>query len=337
MNIVKPGEKYALVVLPEAVVDDRLPRLGEVDDNLWFSREPPLDLSSRWIEWIGTVQADKVKKANLILMSKGPSKNPEILDAENEFHRRRAGEFYWGLILSGFIYCYTSSFSIMGAARGDDLDVVRSVGEISQPHVIPWMEQERIDLPRLQRAAQYSARLPDFQGAGRFDRFSRIMRAFHYGILAHNPWDSLHQFVRCIEGFIYPDAGSSTRQFKSRTELFLGHGFHVLAGELYDIRSAVEHLHDPSSVIAAGTERERRVTLIIRSVEAEALARWCIQRLLENRSLRTHFESDAAIKNFWRGMSEDERRRIWGDPMDIRAISKKIDIDQISDEEVGLV
>jgi hypothetical protein len=335
MVIVKSGDKYALVVMPEAVVDEGLPRLVEVADGLWFCRESPFDLSAHWTEWIGTVRAAKMKEANLILLSKGPSKNPDILDAENEFHKKRVLGFYEGLILSGFIYCYASPFSIMGAVRGNDLDVVRSIGEISQPHVIPWMEQEKIDLARLQRAAQYSAVLPDFEGTDRFARIGRIIRAFNYGILAHNPWESLHQFVRCIEGFIYPAKGHSTSQFKSRTELFLGHGFHGLAGELYDIRSAVEHLHDPSSVISAGTERERRVRLIVRSVEAEALARWCIQRLLENPSLRTHFETDFAIKNFWK-MPEDDKCRIWGATVDITAITKRMEIDRITDEEIGL-
>jgi len=335
MNLIKPGEKYALVVFPETIVDQNLPSQGQVAADLWFCRNPPLDLSKTWVKWIGEVRAEKVRKASLFLISKGPSSDPDTLDAENEYYRRRVGNLYWSLILSGFIYCYSPPFSIIGAVRTGDLDIVRSVGEFSQPHVFSWMDQDGIGLRRLQLATQYAATIPDFQGSDRFDRLSRIMRAFHYGVISHDPSDSLHQFVRCVEGFVYPDIGRSKRQFKSRTELFLGHGFHQLTEELYDIRSAVEHLHDPVSAIQAETERERRVILLVRSTQTEALARYCIQRLLENPTLRTHFETDGAIRQFWT-INQDERRRLWGNPLDINAISKIIRLDLISDEDIGL-
>jgi len=335
MNLIVPGEKFALVVMPEMVVDQNLPPHGQLADDLWFSRQLPFDLSPTWVEWMGTVRANGIQKASLFLISKGPSSQPDILDAENEYYRRRVGNLYWSLIVSGFIHCDNFPFSIVGAARAENLEIVRSMGELPQPHVVSWMDHEKIDLQRLQCAAQYAATIPDFQGLNRFDRFGRIMRAFYYGIISHHPPDSLHQFVRCVEGFIYPDAGSSTKQFKSRTELFLGHGFHGLAEELYDIRSAIEHLHDPFSAIQAGTERDKRVNLFVRSVQAEALARYCIQRVLDNPTLRTHFETDTAIKGFWK-LSQDERRRLWGAPLDINATTKIIRSDLIRDEDIGL-
>jgi hypothetical protein len=335
MNLILPGEKYALVVIPETIVDEDLPNQGHLVGDLWFSRQLPFDLSPTWIKWLGTVKADVVEKAALFLISKGPSSMPDILDAENEFHRKRVGSLYWSLILSGFIFCYRTPFTIIGAVRTPGLEIVRSVGEFRQPHVVSWMDQEAIDLKRLQRAAQYAATIPDFEGLNRFDRFGRIMRAFYDGVISHHPPDSLHQFVRCVEGFLYPDPGKSTKQFKSRTELLLGHGFHDFAGELYEIRNAVEHLHDPVSVINAATERERRVTLFVRAVEAEALARYCIQKLLDNPTLRTHFETDAAIKAFWM-MSQDEKRKLWGHPLNINSINKTVRPDMIRDEDIGL-
>ena len=335
MSLIVSGEKYALVVIPETIVDEDLPNQGHLADDLWFSRQLPFDLSPTWIEWLGTVKANVMKKASLFLISKGPSSRPDILDAENEFHRRRVSSLYWSLILSSFIYCYRTPFTIIGAARTPDLEIVRSVGEFRQPHVVSWMDQEAIDLKRLQRAAQYAATIPDFEGSNRFDRFGRIMRAFYDGVISHHPPDSLHQFVRCVEGFLYPDPGKSTKQFKSRTELLLGHGFHDFVGELYEIRNAVEHLHDPMSVMKAVTERERRVTLFVRAAQAEALARYCIQKLLDNPTLRTHFETDAAIKAFWT-MSQDEKRKLWGSPLNINTINKMIRSDMISDEDIGL-
>ncbi len=335
MNLIAPGDKYAVVVIPDTLITENLPPYGNLSGDLWFSRRPPFDFSKTWIEWIGTVRANRLKEASLFLISKGPSGKPDILDDENEYFRRRVGSLYWSLILSGFFYCYNSPFSIVGGVRAGDFEIVRSVGEFPQPHVVSWIVQERINLQRLQRATKYAAIIPDFEGSNRFDRFGRIMRAFYYGIISHHPPDSLHQFVRCVEGFIYPDTGSSTKQFKSRTELFLGPKFHDLTGELYEIRSAIEHLHDPFSAVKAKTERERRVNLLVRSVQAEVLARYCIQRLLDEPTLRMHFETDTAIKGFWT-KSQDERRNLWGEPLNITATNKMIRPDLIRDEDIGL-
>jgi hypothetical protein len=230
-----PREKYAVIVIPDVLVDRDLPSDGKLADDLWFSRQPPFHFSRTWVEWIGNVRANALKKASLSLVSKGPSIKPDVLDDENEHHKRRAGSLYWSLILSDFFSCYNPPFSIMGAVRDEDLENVRSVGQFPQPHAISWIIQKPIDLQRLERAAEYSTTIPDFQGSNRFDRFGRIMRAFYDGIISHHPPDSLHQFVRCVDGFVYSDIGRSKRQFKSRTELFLGHGFHDLTEELYEI------------------------------------------------------------------------------------------------------
>ncbi len=335
MPIIRPDEKYAMVVLPNTILDENLPVLEQLADDLWFCTELPFEFPERWVEWIGTVKAEKLKRGSLFLIAKGPSKKPEIMDEENELYKRRAGSLYWALILSGFIFCYDQPFSIMGAVRNEEPGMVRSVGEFAQPHVLSWMDPEKIDLERLSRATRYAVTIPEFEGPGKFDRFSRVMQAFHNGIISHNPLDSLHQFVRCIEGFVYPDKGVSTSQFKSRTELFLGPKFHEMAGELYEIRSKVEHLHDPASVVQAKTERERRTIFLVRATQAEALARYCIQRLLEKPELRVFFETDEAIIQFWK-LSPTERCQLWGEPMEINAVERTIKRDLISDSDLGL-
>jgi hypothetical protein len=65
------------------------------------------------------------------------------------------------------------------------------------------------------------------------------------------------------------------------------------------------------------------------------LARYCIQRLLDKPGLRTHFETDIAIKGFW-AKSQEEKRKLWGDPLNISATDRMIKSDLISDEDIGL-
>ena len=45
--------------------------------------------------------------------------------------------------------------------------------------------------------------------------------------------DRLHQYSRCIDELILPDAGKTKQQFRSRTELFIGPFHHDLMGEIY--------------------------------------------------------------------------------------------------------
>ena len=54
----------------------------------------------------------------------------------------------------------------------------------------------------------------------------RLRRTLQYLYWRHvrlqDTLDRLHQYCRCIDGLILPDAGETKRQFKSRTELFIG-------------------------------------------------------------------------------------------------------------------
>jgi len=46
--------------------------------------------------------------------------------------------------------------------------------------------------------------------------------------------ERVHQYSRCIDGLILPKIGQTRRQFKSKTELFIGPYHHDLMGEIYD-------------------------------------------------------------------------------------------------------
>ena len=153
---------------------------------------------------------------------------------------------------------------------------------------------------------------------------------FYDGIKNDLVYNRLHQFVRCIEGFIYPEIGKTKKQFISRTELFLGPKHHELVGELFDIRSFVEYLHSLYKTISAPSDK-KHLKLVKRTFEAEAIARYCIQHFLLNRDLLTHFNDDESLDEFW-GLPEDERQRIWGEQLNIDSISSQFDPRQIIDE-----
>jgi hypothetical protein len=295
---------------------------------------PPFGLARHWKEWIGSVKAEKLEKANLFLMSKGSSTNPEVLDGENDRYKARVYQFYRGILLTGFFGCYYAPHVLTGANVDGEI-TVRQIAELPLPHILPGAPVVNIDKTRLLNAANLADAIEDLPAVTKRERLGRVLHAFNVGIESDNPANRLHQFVRCIEGFIYPDIGATKKQFRSRTELFLGPRHHRLTGELYDIRCFVEHLHDPLREVGGATEREKRLRLLQHAMESEAIARYCICSFLSNRTLWPYFENDQNLAGFWK-LSDHDRRKLWGVPLDIDAVSKSFDPQFVSDSDLGL-
>jgi hypothetical protein len=166
------------------------------------------------------------------------------------------------------------------------------------------------------------------QGKGKYARFIRVIRTFCEGVVGYSVERQLHQFVRCIEGLILPEMGGTKKKFRSRTELFIGPRHHELMGLLYDIRSAVEHMHDPRYYLQVQDEKEGIVIVFKKALVSESIARYCINTILTTESLWGYFEDDRAIDSFW-NLDSSERSRLWGDHLDIDQISKSFDREDV--------
>ena len=166
--------------------------------------------------------------------------------------------------------------------------------------------------------------IKQLQGPGEHSRTWRIVHAFYEGLKANEPGIRVHQFVRCVEGFVLPEAGKTRRQLVHRTKLFVGPGHESLVGHLFDIRSAVEHLHGPLSTIPGGNDIERGLVLLRRAYEAEVLARYCVHRLFSSLALWPHFRGDAALANFWT-LSDTKRQNLWGNTLDFKTAVRIFD------------
>src|SRR5262249_4768932 len=138
--------------------------------------------------------------------------------------------------------------------------------------------------------------------------------------------DRIHQYCRCIEGLILPKAGDTKSQFKSRTELFIGPRHHDRMGGIYDVRSAVEHLHENRYL--ENSDRLPRLELVETGLLIDAIARMALIRIVGDSNLWTHFANTTALSTFWR-LPEPERRRIWGDPIDPTDALSDFDPDRV--------
>ena len=336
-NIIQRGEKYGLVALPTNFVHSAVPPAMKLADGLWATRALPAELADHWRKWIGSLLADRIEKAELFLVATGPSKAPEILDGENVELQHRVGHLYWGLLVATSIRTTADPVQMTGAFGADGIDV-RQMRELDSPRWVPGAPECWITCALLQEAADLERMIAHFDPLPKkplMNRFDRVLQAFSTGVNHHAVEERLHQFVRCVEGFILPDIGSTESQFKSRTELFLGPRHHSLIEQLYRIRSAVEHLHDPLNPITAASAKTQIRILFQRAYEAEALARYCVKRLLLSPDLRPHFADDKTLAAFW-ALPKEERARLWGFPLDMNLTSSGFNPAQIGDGILGL-
>ncbi len=318
MEIVE-NEKFGLVAVPSDSVGD-LPDQIKLSNDIWATRSIPFEVGDNWRKWIGSIHAEHIEKSNLFIISKAPSKNPKVLDSENQRLLDRAYKVYFGLLLTDYFHTYDRPFQLTGSKWDVGLDI-RSIGKMDSSLSVPGTPFNKIDQIRLEKAKRLADLIDSLPSKGRFSRFKKVIQSFYSGINSHLVEDRIHQFVRSIEGFIYPDIGKTEKQFKSRTELFIGPKHHQLIVELYRVRSAVEHLHDPFEDIPGTNSKDKLVYLLKKAYEVEAISRYCISTLLNNKTLWPFFEDDQALSKFWK-MDIKTRKSIWGETFDIERKSR---------------
>jgi len=89
-----------------------------------------------------------------------------------------------------------------------------------------------------------------------------------------------------------------------------------MMGEIYDVRSAVEHLHEYKYL--EEFNREIRLDLIQKEAIVEWIARSALARVIAQEALWKHFANTPALSEFW-DLPRDIRQQIWGASVDIQA------------------
>ena len=118
--------------------------------------------------------------------------------------------------------------------------------------------------------------------------------------------------------------------------MFIGSGHEVVAEEIYEMRSAVEHLRPAESeAVDCPDLRAKRARVIERAIQAEIIARHCISQILLHADLVRRFENDDQIKELWE-LTESEQRKIWGCLNFEANLASTVDPQFIEDEELGL-
>lgn len=307
------GENYALVGLEVKLEGTVAPQ--QVGSDLWVLTDTTFDVPSQWREWLGSIRTDEVAGSNLFLVSKVASTTPGVLDGENQALQRRVHHFYVGLLLSAMFSPSHKPVMLTGARQDGEIDI-RQQSNLDLPAPQVFRRYPTLVADDILWAAQLGQKLdamdPESVSGGLW-RFFRTLNIYVETRSIGELLDRIHQYCRCIDGLILPSIGKTRQQFKSRTELFIGEGHHDLMGALYDIRSHVEHLHENRYLETFN--RDVRLDLVKKEAIVEYIARTALARVVSRDTLWPHFGNTAALEEFW-ALSPDERREMWGEPID---------------------
>ena len=307
------GEKYGLVGLQVKLKGMSPPE--RIAPNLWILTDTTYDVPPEWREGLGSIRADQVEGSNLFLVSKLESMTPSVLDGESQSLQQRVQHFYVGLLLSAMFSPSHEPVMLTGA-RQDGVLGIRQQTDLDLPAPQVFRPYPPVVAGDIHLAAQLAQQLVAMQPETAPAHLLRRLRTLHIYIKTRaigEPLDRIHQYCRCIDGLILPAIGKTKRQFKSRTQLFIGPIHHDLMGGLYDIRSNVEHLHENRYLETF--DREVRLDLVEKETIVEYIARRALARIISNDALWAHFGNMAALEAFW-SLSPDERSKVWGDPID---------------------
>ncbi len=307
--------KFALLTFNNVYVD--LPPADfRLSDSTWAMPGVPVGDLGIWKEWIGSIRMERLGEANLVLFVEEPSDNPEIIDAVHErFSKDLSRLFYLVHLRSGIecdgtdLLCGSSEQGVPGIRQISQLPTFyQSKGYRRAPITKEWLEDAL--------ALRDGVMAMDANSA----EFRRVIRGLNtlFNGLKETGQDRLHQFVRSLEALILPDIGSTKKQFTHRCQTFTraGNDTQALLQEAFDMRSDAEHLHPWDEAVQNYPVDQREDVCWHRTRQIEHLACDAYSRVLRDAALREHFRTDGAIAAFWK-LPDDQRRSLWGKPLDI--------------------
>lgn len=335
------GYKFAAIGIETNSVESGLPDTQSIARDLWVCRLPPALLPKHWRGWLGSIRTEQLEAADLWLLTMKQSEHPGIADHDTLALGRRLSVAYYALLLLIENIQHERGMQLSGAnADGDP--TVSGVQDCAPVYRVRWSPRAHIgpssfELMEPLCNALVALQLAVAEEQREYGRIWRVTHAFVTGVHSLDWGERVHQFVRCLEGFIFPAKGNSRDDFIERGELFVGDGYATMLGEMYDIRSAVEHLHGPFRFLPKTSPREQRLRLMKQAIAAEALARFCLRRFLLSQSIWKYFDDDVALEHFWLKLTGAQRRHAWGEPLDLEATLVGIGKDSwITDEDLGI-
>ena len=316
--------KFAFLGLTNVRVD--LPSTGmALPDGTRVFTQLPIELDSQWQSWLG-IQASEISRANLVLARTATTgfapEHLPISDNTNLDLAKQIENIFTMLRLLGTIE-YETAFLIIGHVQ-QGRAVCQNLSKFGRFEItrgcLPWIIREG-HLFEAATLAQAKASWLTSSGDARNVRLFRGWWALTTALQQFYASDRIHGFVRALEALIYPEVGKTEKQFIHRCSLFAASNAakneaRDVLKEAYRMRCDVEHVHQWDRSLAKYSSGEREDIAYWRTRQMESLACLAYAKIFADNGLHQHFQTDAALEQFWR-KPEHEIRHALGAVCDI--------------------
>lgn len=319
---IRKGYKFAVLAVAQSTAGPApTPLFEDVKRRLAVSTALPAEALRTWQADIGRIHSDELANTKLFLWAVRKSKHPDILDSENRTLQRDVYRLYLALLIATPHFSNGRLTSMTGA-NADGVARVRALMSYNRAFRTAGATTARLTIERIKDAFALASALR-IHSADPGNRMVRALRAFRQAHEASELDLRLHQFVRCIEAFIAPPSRGSAVHFANRAGMFTNGRTLSVLKELYDIRSAVEHLRGPSGGMAKKPRGGYRYRLIHRCIQAEALSRFLVHGYLSHRNLWPHFRDRDSVNVFW-DLPDATRTALWPERISLINVNKSI-------------
>jgi len=296
-----PNEKFATLALKN-ISTEYFAKALELDlgGGLLVINTPPVDIGATWTQWIGTIRAREIERANLWIIAKSTSVTPHILDQENEDLKSDVWHLFLGLLMLGTPE-YESGYLLAGTHAAGE----QQIRQYSEVHHYLVSENATTHLTigesHIRRALPIRAGLRTVYGSNAHMRVRRGLYMFWEGLKNDNSIARLHKFVRAIEAVVNPRIANTKRDIVHRCQTFTSRSTAAanILEECYDLRSREEHLWNWEDALPKIPSGQRHAVMTRRVRQAEALARHIYAHIVVSAAHMADF-ADGAIDAFWK-------------------------------------
>jgi len=315
-HLFQTKSKFAMLTVNNVYTD--LPAAAfQLSDGTWVMPAVPVPELGIWKEWIGSIRMERLGRANLVLFLEEPSDNPEILDAVHQRLDKDLSLLFYMLHLRSGIEVADGADLLCGSSI-NGVPGIRQMSQMPAFHQSKGWKRAHITTTWLEDGISLRAGVTAMDADK--TQFRRVIRGLNtlFNGLKETGQDRLHQFVRALEALILPDIGRTEKQFVHRCQTFAraGDDTRALLVEAFAMRSDTEHLNPWDEAVQSYPADQRDDVCWHRTRQIEHLACDAYSRLLRDAALRDHFRTEAEMAAFWK-LPDDQRRALWGKPLDI--------------------
>lgn len=312
------NEKFSLIALDHCyhgIAEDT-----ELLDGTWVLPKMPVPMDEWWIRQIGEIRADRLTKANLVLIRRAESTNPRDFDEEHTILQKHVADIFNMLQLSRIVW-YGDGSGVQGTRIEGHVEI-RQMVRFEQFYVGVKAPQYPVTIERLNEAVEMADVWRSLLNAPTHARFKRGVIVLRDGFLAFHGQDRIQYFMRALEALMLPRQKKTASDIQHRGQSL---GVRSKAAdrmlyEGYQMRCDSEHMHAVDRKLReeypTATDDELNDLASVRVRQMEALARESYRKIMMNAAIRDHFETDASIEAYW-ALQEHERSAIWGKGIDV--------------------